>query len=88
MVIDVAGGFANWSIDGLPLASVDLSTVTLGGSNIFFAYHDTNAASSSDPNDSLLNIMLIDNIVVVPEPTTASLLLGGLAIALGRRRRK
>jgi hypothetical protein len=89
VVIDVAGGFATWSIDGLPLARVDLSTVTLGGGNILFAFSDTNAGSSTDPNDTLLNVMLIDNIVVVPEPTTMSLaLLGGMALMLVHRRRK
>jgi hypothetical protein len=91
VVIDVAGGFANWSIDGTPLASIDLSTVTLGGDNIFFAFSDTNAGSSADPNDSLLNVMLIDNIEVtaVPEPSTVALAVcGGLGLPLLMRRRK
>lgn len=89
VVIDVDGGFATWSIDGTPLAKIDLSTVTLGGGNIFFGHDDTNAGSSADANDSLLNITLIDNIAVVPEPTTVSLaLLGGLGMLLLARRRK
>src|SRR5207249_9050534 len=41
VVIDVADGFAYWSIDGLALAKVDLSTVTLGGGDIFFGHDDT-----------------------------------------------
>lgn len=87
VVIDVANGFANWSIDGLPLAKVDLSTVTLGGGNILFGHSDTNAGSSTDPNDSLLNVTIIDNVVVVPEPTTVVLLmLSGLTGLLGARR--
>lgn len=89
VVIDVVDGFAEWSIDGLPIAKVDLSTVTLGGGNILFGHTDSNATSSTDPNDSLLNVTLIDNIVVnaVPEPSSLALLVvGGLALALRRRR--
>ena len=89
VVIDVVDGFAEWSIDGLPIAKVDLSTVTLGGGNILFGHTDSNASSSTDPNDSLLNVTLIDNIVVnaVPEPSSLALLVvGGLALALRQRR--
>lgn len=88
--IDVGGGFASWSIDGTPLAKVDLSTVSLGGGNILFGHSDTNAAASSDPNDSLLNVTLIDNVVVTPEPGSLALAaLAGLgAVACGRRRRR
>jgi hypothetical protein len=70
VAIDVSGGFATWSIDGTPLAKVDLSTVTLGGGNIFFGHNDTNSGSSTDPNRVALNVTLIDNIEVVPEPGT------------------
>lgn len=86
--IEVAGGFATWSIDGLLLAKIDLSTVTLGGGNIFFGHDDTNGGSSTDPNDTLLNVTLVDNIVVtaVPEPSTLALVgVAGLAL-LARRR--
>jgi hypothetical protein len=86
VVIDVSGGFATWSMDGLPIAKVDLSTVTLGGGNILFGHSDTNGASSTDPNDSLLNVTLIDNICVVPEPASVVLCLVGLiGLFTGRR---
>ena len=89
--IDVINNFATFSIDGLPIAKVDLSTVTLGGGNILFGHGDTNGSSSSDPNDSLLNVTLIDNVVVtsVPEPGAISLsaIAAFGAIAAIRRRR-
>jgi hypothetical protein len=85
VVIDVSGGFATWSIDGLALARVDLSTVTLGGSNIFFGHGDTNATSSADVNDLLLNVTLIDNISVVPEPAGAVFVSALAMLALRRR---
>jgi hypothetical protein len=55
---------------------VDLSTVTLGGSNILFGHSDTNAAASTEANRAALNVTIIDNISVdaIPEPTTFSLL--------------
>lgn len=87
--IDVAGGFAKWFVDGTLLATVDLSTVTLGGGNLFLGHGDTNAGSSTDANDSILNVTLIDNleVIAVPEPTSMALVgLGGLAL-LARRRK-
>ncbi len=90
VVIEVSGGLATWSIDGTPLATVNLSTVTLGGGNIFFGHTDSNAGSSTDPNDFLLNVTLIDNlVVVVPEPSTVALAVcGGVGFLLLARRRK
>jgi PEP-CTERM motif len=89
VMIDVSGGFATWSIDGLPLAKVDLSTVTLGGGNVFFGHSDTNAGSSADPNRTLLNVTIIDNVEVVPEPGSLALCAFGAigALAASRRRR-
>lgn len=89
VLIDVSGGVATWSVDGLAIARIVLSTVTLGGGNILFGHSDTNAGSSTDPNDFLLNVTLIDNISVtaIPEPTG---MLAGSIVAAGliaRRRR-
>jgi hypothetical protein len=87
--IDVIGGFANWSIDGLPLGKVDLSTVTLGGGNILLGHSDTNATSSTDPNRVALNVTLIDNVQVirVPEPGAFVLcVLGAIGSLFSRRR--
>jgi len=62
--IEVYKDRVTWYIDGLRIAAVDLSMLTLGGSNILFGHSDTNATSSTDPNDTLLNVTLIDNIRV------------------------
>lgn len=86
VTIDVFGGFATWSIDGTPLAKINLSTVTMSGGNIFFGHDDTNAGSSTDPNDYLLNVTLIDNISVVPEPSSVVIIGVGLALMIGRYR--
>lgn len=64
VLIEVDGTKADWSIDGLLIASVPFDGLTLGGGNILFGHSDTNAGSSSDPNDTLLNVTLIDNILV------------------------
>ncbi len=88
MVVEKAYGFATWSVDGLQIARIDLSTVNLSGSNILFNFSDTNAGISTDPN-SFLNAMIVDNVSVTPVPEPATLAALGLgAAALLRRRRK
>ncbi len=87
MVIDKTGNIVTWLMDGLLLATVDISTATLGGDNILFGHFDTNATSSTDPNAPSMLFTLIDNVNVTPEPTTLTLLLlAGLGFAHRRRR--
>jgi hypothetical protein len=92
VTIDVndISGTATWSIDGLQIAQVGLTGLSLGGQNIFFGHSDSNAGISSDPNASLLNVTLIDNIRVtaVPEPSALGLGLIGATLTLVRRRRR
>lgn len=87
VVIARIGGNVTWTIDGVLFATVSVADDTvLTGDNIFFGHSDTNATSSTDPNDVNLLFTLIDNVNVVPEPATLSLVgLAGLA-ALCRRR--
>jgi hypothetical protein len=85
--IEKSGNVATWTVDGLLIATVDLTTVTLGGDNIFFGHSDTNATSSTDPNDGALLFTLIDNINVVPEPHVGAIMILSL-LGLGARVRR
>lgn len=80
-----AGDTVTWKVDGLLMATIDLTTVTLGGGNIFFGHSDINATSSTDVNDAALLFTLIDNINVTPEPSSLALLALS-ALGLGRKR--
>jgi hypothetical protein len=91
VLLDVLGNLASWKVDGLPIATVDLTTVVLGGGNIFFGHSDSNATSSTDPNDGALLFTLIDNVAVnaaVPEPGAIGVLVLGALITLRRRNRR
>lgn len=78
-----------WTVDGLLIATINVADDTAAtGENIFFGHADTNAGSSTDPEDVNLLFTLIDNVqVIVPEPTSLAAIagLGGLAFV---RRRK
>lgn len=66
--INKAGNFVTWQVDGLPIATVNITGMTLGGDNILFGHSDINATSSTDANAPSLLFTLIDNVrVLVPQ---------------------
>lgn len=81
------GNLVTWTVNGTLLATVDHTTVTLGGGNLLFGHSDTNAGASIDETHPYLLFTLIDNIVVIPEPASALMLLAGAGLALRRSRR-
>jgi len=90
VTITKIGNTVTWALDGLTIATVDLTTVTLGGNNILLNYFDTNGTVSGDPNAGSLLFGLFDNVrvTVVPEPSTLALGVIGAASFLFLRRRK
>jgi len=87
MRVKRVGNIVTWSVDGKLIATVDASTVTLGGNNILLNYYDTNGTASTAAN-KFLNCMIVDNLQVVPEPSTWLALGLGSAMLLRRRARK
>ena len=61
-LLEKNGNSVSFRLDGLLIATVDASTVTLGGGNILFSQFDINATSSTDPNVRSLQFGLIDNV--------------------------
>jgi hypothetical protein len=91
VAITKTGNIITWDVDGIRLATVDLTTVStpLGGSNILLNQSDINAGTTDAAGDPLL-FGLFDNVRVtqVPEPSTYALMgLGALAFAMARRRK-
>lgn len=72
------------------IATVDVTSETFAGDNLFLGLFDTNAGSSTDPNADSLLFALFDNVQVstVPEPTSMALAgFGALAFIRYRRRK-
>ncbi len=64
VVITKQGNTVTWHVDGLLLATVDVSAITFGGDNILFMYSDINATSSTDPLAPETAFGLVDNVRV------------------------
>jgi hypothetical protein len=74
-----ATDLVSWYVDGLLIAKVPVGDDTVAtGNNIFFGHSDTNASASTDATHPQLLFTLIDNISVVPEPASLSLI--GLSV--------
>ncbi|BBO22714.1 MAG: hypothetical protein AMXMBFR19_13460 [Chthonomonadaceae bacterium] len=83
--IQKTGTSASWYIDGLRIATVD--NINFTGDNFYVGMFDINASSSTQTISRDLLFGLVDNVQVVPEPTSL-VALGLGAAALLRRRRK
>jgi hypothetical protein len=92
VTIDKLGDTVTFNIDAVRIATIDLTTVSLGGSNILFTEFDINATSSTDPNASTLLFGLIDNVRVselfIPEPSVGLLALTAVVCGMVRRHRR
>jgi hypothetical protein len=83
------GDIVTWSVNGTPLATINTSFFTTGGSNILFGHADTNLTTNS--NSALLQQLqftLIDNVVVIPEPGSVALFGMSLLGLIGAARRR
>jgi hypothetical protein len=89
-VITRTGNTVTWSIDGLLIATVDVTNEPFAGNNIFLGHFDINNTTTTGADRDLL-FGLIDNVVVTtPVPEPGSLALAGLAVPawLWLRRRR
>lgn len=68
--IEKIGPFVTWSIDGIDIAKVDMSTngvggsSSLGGDKLLLTITDINSTASTDINDAALAFALFDNLRV------------------------
>ncbi len=87
--IEKNGSTVTWKIDNLLIATVNLTGLTLSGSNILFTHFDTNTSSSTDPLAPTLLFSLVDNVTVnqIPEPSAGLIAVLG-CVGLGLRRRR
>jgi hypothetical protein len=75
VVIEKLGANVTWTVDGILIATVPAAHDSVAtGNNIFFGHADTNTGSSTDPNDVNLLFTLIDNVQVIPEPSSMAIL--------------
>ncbi len=68
VMITRSGNTVTWHVDGLLIATVDVSRITFGGGNILFMHSDINATSSADPDALYVAFGLIDNVRVAACP--------------------
>lgn len=90
--IEKLGNIVTWKVNGVLLSTLDTTQFIppLGGSNILFGHSDTNSSTNSNAaNLQALQFTLIDNVEVVPEPSSVALCsLAAIGLAVAARRRK
>lgn len=88
VAITRVGNSVTWEIDGTLIATVDATSLTLGGGNFALVQSDINATTTDEAGAPYL-FGLFDNVrvTVVPEPSSAALLVAAGALALARRRK-
>jgi hypothetical protein len=88
VVLTKDGNTVTWDIDDTRIATLDVSTISLGGNNIALGESDVNSTTTRHPS---LLFTVIDNVQVtdtVPEPAGAAVVAAGMAAGgLVRRRR-
>jgi hypothetical protein len=87
VVLTKDGPIVSWDVDGWRLATIDTTSLTLGGANIAFGVSDVNTTTTRHPS---LLFGLIDNLTVtdtVPEPASLGLLMLGGSCFFRRARR-
>jgi hypothetical protein len=87
--ITKSGSVVTWTVNGTLLGTIDTAgfTTPTSGTNILFGHSDTNSSTNPDAAAmALLAFTLIDNVRVIPEPSSLALLAFGLSALLWRRR--
>jgi hypothetical protein len=86
--VSKSGSLVSWSVNDVLLATVDTSFFTTDGNNILFGMADVNSGTNASAAAlDQLQFTLIDNIVVIHEPSCACLLgLAGVGLSMMRRR--
>ena len=75
-----SGNIVTYTIDGLRIATIDLSVCgTLGGDKLVFSHFDINGNASTDPNAPALAFSLVDNVRVI-DPCQGDIELPTIAI--------
>jgi hypothetical protein len=85
VVITKQGNTVTWHVDGLLIATVDVSAIAFGGGNILLMHSDINAGSSTDPLAPDLSFGLVDNVRVeqLPAGPAGPATITGITVAGG-----
>ncbi|MDB5294485.1 MAG: hypothetical protein JWO31_468 [Phycisphaerales bacterium] len=87
VVLTKDGNTVTWDVDGTRIATLDASTLTLGGANLALGQSDVNSSTTRHPD---LLFTVFDNLTVesVPEPSTAGVVIAAAFAGLAARRQR